>query len=555
MKRFLLSMQAMLLGLLLASQPANLCAQTDMDMAPGVVVSIAKVNEHLDDVEHLMDAAGFGQMSGLVRMGASEYIRGIDLEKPLGALVFFNEESPEQPGVMAFLPVKDIEDVLDTLAPFVDIDEDGDDIILTMNDGTELVTRVTGDYAFMAQDAEMLEQVPQDPANLLGELPKEYGIAAKVMGQNIPESLKTQAIELIKSGAESEMGNLGDGPEADAQRENLRISMAQLESLINDTEELVIGAAINADTNSLYIDMNILGVAGSELANQCNESMEGTASRFSGFVLDNAAASFHYNAKSSEANVEQAQQLLKTFEATVAEELKNNMPADAPMSAEDAGKVVTDLFDVARGAIATGQSNGAASLVLEDGSLSLVAAAGIAEGAKLEDAVKQIAKWVEQEKAPVEFDFGVATKDGIRYHKITIPVPESEEEVTKVFGDKIEILLGVGDDVLYIAMDSDPQALLEKCLKATSESPKDVVLDMGLRLIPILKFASEVQDAAELDGVSDILSEDADDSLSITNKVVENGFHVRFAMSDAILKVLATIGQESMGGGFAPQDF
>ena len=167
MKRFLLSMQAMLLALLLASQPANLCAQTDMDVAPGVVVSIAKVNEHLDDVEHLMDAAGFGQMSGLVRMGASEYIRGIDLEKPLGALVFFNEESPEQPGVMAFIPVKDIEDVLDTLAPFVDIDEDGDDIILTMNDGTELVTRVAGDYAFMAQDAEMLEQVPGRLLHLL----------------------------------------------------------------------------------------------------------------------------------------------------------------------------------------------------------------------------------------------------------------------------------------------------------------------------------------------------------------------------------------------------
>ncbi len=209
-----------MLSLLLASQPANLIAQTDMEMSPGVVISIAEVNEHLDDVEHLMGAAGFGQMSGLVRMGASEYIRGLDLEKPLGALVFFDEDTPEQPGLMAFIPVKDIEDVLDTLAPFVDIDEDGDDIILTMNDGTELTTRVAGDYAFMAQDADMLKKLPEDPANLLGDLPKEYGIAAKVMGQNIPESLRSQAIELIKSGAESEMGNLGDGPEAEAQREN-----------------------------------------------------------------------------------------------------------------------------------------------------------------------------------------------------------------------------------------------------------------------------------------------------------------------------------------------
>lgn len=544
-----------MLSLLLASQPANLIAQTDMEMSPGVVISIAEVNEHLDDVEHLMGAAGFGQMSGLVRMGASEYIRGLDLEKPLGALVFFDEDTPEQPGLMAFIPVKDIEDVLDTLAPFVDIDEDGDDIILTMNDGTELTTRVAGDYAFMAQDADMLKKLPEDPANLLGDLPKEYGIAAKVMGQNIPESLRSQAIELIKSGAESEMGNLGDGPEAEAQRENLRVSMAQLESLINDTEELVIGAAINADTKSLYIDVNLLGVPGSVLAKQCNESIEGSASRFSGFVLDNAAASVHYNAKSTEANVEQAEQLLKTFETTVIEELKNNMPSDAPMSADDAAKVITDLFDVARGSVGTGQSNAAGSLVLEDGSLSFVAAAGIAEGAKLEEAVKEIAKWVEKEKAPVKFEFDVETKDGVRYHKITVPVPKSEEEVSKVFGDKIEILLGVGDDVFYMAVDSDPEALLEKCIQAKSESPKDVVANMGLRLIPILKFASSVQDTPELDGISDVLPEDADDSLSITNKVVENGFHLRFAMSDAVLKVLATIGQESMGGGFAPQDF
>ena len=556
MKRFLLSLQFVLLTLLVASQPTQLFAQADMDLKPGIVVSIANVDEHLNDVEHLMEVAGFGQMSGLVRMGASEYIRGIDTKKPIGALIFFSEDNPEQPGVMAFIPVKDIEDVLDTLAPFVDIDEDGDDIILTMNDGTELTTRVSGDYAFMVQDADMLKKLPEDPANLLGDLPKEYGIAASVMGQNIPESLKNQAIELIKSGDESEMGNLGDGPEADVQRENLQVSMAQLESLINDTEELMIGAAINADTKSLYIDVHLLGTAGSELAKQCNQSIEGPASRFPGFVLDNATASVHYNAKSTEANVEQVEQLLKTFETTVMEEIKDSMPEDAPMSAEDAQKVVTDLFDVARGAVASGQSNAAGSLVLEDGSLSFVAAAGIAEGAKLEEAVKQIAKWVEQEKAPVKFEFDVDTKDGVRYHKITVPVPNSEEEATKVFGDKIEILLGVGDDVVYIALDSDPRALLDKCINAKSDSPKNVVANLGLRLIPILKFASEVQGMPELDGVADILPEGADDSLSITNEVVENGFHLRFGMSDAILKVLATIGQESMGGGgFAPQDF
>ena len=50
------------------------------------------------------------------------------------------------------------------------------------------------------------------------------------------------------------------------------------------------------------------------------------------------------------------------------------------------------------------------------------------------------------------------------------------------------------------------------------------------------------------------IDEDAEDRIRMTVKMVPNGQHIRFEVEDAILKILTEIGQ-SMGGGFAPQDF
>ena len=91
---------------------------------PAVIISIASVDEQLDDVEHMVSAAGFAQFAPMVQMGVSEYLNGIDRSKPIGVMMYFEDDDP-MPIVLAAIPVTDFEDVLDTISEFVDIDESG----------------------------------------------------------------------------------------------------------------------------------------------------------------------------------------------------------------------------------------------------------------------------------------------------------------------------------------------------------------------------------------------------------------------------------------------
>ena len=550
MKKLLLKLHLAVAAMLVASAPLSAVAQTDMDMQPGVVISMASLEEHLSDMEHLVEAAGFGQMSGLVRMGAAEYIRGLDPDQPMGAFLFFKEDTPE-PDVLAFVPVTDIEDVLDTLAPFVDIDEDGDDIVLTTNDGTEITVREQDGFAFIVEDAEMLANLPANPARSLDELPNQYNISARIFGQRIPEELRQQAIDLIRDGAQAEMDNLGDSPEAELQRANFEYSMAQLEAFINDTEEVVVGLSVDEEGNRVLIDMSVIGLPDSRLAKQSAALGQAPESRFKGFVLEGSAANFHFSGKMLDEDVEDVQNMIESLTDAAQQQIDEELSGE---EAELAKRIVGDLIDVIQASVAKGVMNAGGSLMLNEDSASLAFGTAIAEGAKLEDSVKEIAGYVEKEDVPVEFRFDVRTDNGIRYHEVDVMIPDSEEEMRAMFGDKLSVLLGVGDDVLYLAAGKDPADLLTQCMEG-SGTDVDSIMQMDLHLLPILRFLSNFQDAGELEGIADILPETADDRIRFSVDVVDNGQTFRVEMQDAVLQIFGAIGQ-SMGGGFGPpQDF
>ena len=553
MNRILSGLRLATLGLLIAVLPSQVQAQS-MDLQPGVVISLTNVEEHISDIEHLMEAAGVGQLAGLVRMTTGEYLRGIDVDKPIGALLFFDEDNPEEPDVMSFLPVTDFEDVLDTLAPFVDIDEDGDDFILTAADGTEITTRVTDGYAFMVMDKEMLETLPENPAEMLEDLPKEYNVAARVFGQNIPEGLRQQAIDLIKAGAESEMRNLGDGPEADLQRANFEYTMSEMEGIINETEEFVAGLAIDEDGGRIYLDFKMVGVEGSKLARQSNEFAKAPATRFGGFLVEDAAANFHVNGKLLEEDIEKVQKVIGDIEnAARAQIEEEDLEGEEAKAAQ---QLVDDLAQVVRDSVAKGHMDGGGSLVIENGDLQLVMGMSIAEGAKLETSVKKLAEWAKADDVPAKFNFDMATENGIRYHQIVLEVPSDEVEAREMFGEELEVLLGVGDDVVYLAAGKDCKALLTKCMNGTAPTMEEgMMTQMNMSVWPILRFMATVTDEADLTDIAELLPEDASGRIRMTMRAVPNGQQFRFEMEDAMLKVLTEIGQSMGGGGFAPDDF
>ena len=110
--------------------------QAQSETGPAVVIAMAPMNEQLKDIDYLAGAASdeIGQMSGLVRMQANGFLRGIDMDKPLGMFLFFEEDETE-PEWLAFVPLKNMDDLLDNLSNFADVEEDGDTVTVIPDNG------------------------------------------------------------------------------------------------------------------------------------------------------------------------------------------------------------------------------------------------------------------------------------------------------------------------------------------------------------------------------------------------------------------------------------
>ena len=555
-KKFLGILLAGFVMLTTSLAPRDVVAQSNMDLKPGVVISLTNLNEHLSDVEHLMEASGFGQLKGLVRMSVSEYIKGIDADKPIGAMLFFEEGNPE-PNVLGFIPVTDIEDVLDTIASFVDIDGSDDKFVLTTDDGTELTVVVDDGYAFVSENAELMDNLPADPAGLLEGLPAEYNLAARVYGQRIPAELRQQAIDLVRQGAAENMDDGDDSPEAMLQRANFEYSMESIEGLINDTEEVVAGLNIDEDGKRIYVDIKFVGTPDSDLARQSKTMAEAPPTRFGGFLSDGASVNFNFCGKFGEKELVQFQKMLDEVGEAAKKGLSDEVEAEKMTSDEaDSVSLVLDNFiEVARDSFATGVVDGGGALVLSDDEANFAFGMQAVNASKLESSLKELAKMAEEKDAAMTFNFDASTENGIRYHEMEISIAEDEEEARAIFGDVIKVTVGIGDDVIYVAGGNNPKQLLADCIAGTA--PADMpCTQFNLHLIPILRFASSFQGSQELQMIADALPESGDDRIRMTATMIENGQLIRLEMQDGIVEIFGKVGQ-SMGGGFGgpPQDF
>lgn len=536
--------------------PRDVVAQSNMDLQPGVVISLTNLNEHLSDVEHLIEASGFGQMKGLVRMGVSEYIKGIDADKPMGAMLFFEEGNPE-PNVLGFLPVTDIEDVLDTIAPFVDIDGDDGKYVLTTVAGTGISVHVVDGFAFVSENADLMDNLPADPAGLLEDLPAEYNLAARVYGQRIPEDLRQQAIDLVRQGAAENMDEGDDSPEAMLQRANFEYSMESIEGLINDTEEVVAGLKIDQDGKRIYVDIKFVGTPDSDLARQSKTMAEAPPTRFGGFLTDSASVNFNFCGKFDEKELVQFQKMLDEVGEAAKKGISDEVEAEK-MTAEEAESItlVLDNFvEVARDSFATGVVDGGGALVLSEDDANFAFGMQAVNASKLQTSLKELAKMAEAKDAPMSFNFDASTENGVRYHEMEISIPEDEEEARAFFGDAIKVTVGIGDDVVYVAGGKNPKPLLADCIAGTA--PADMpCTQFNLHLIPILRFFSTFQDSQEMQMIADALPDSGDDMIRMTATMIENGQLIRLEMQDGIVEIFGKVGQ-SMGGGFGgpPQDF
>lgn len=516
---------------------------------PAVVVSIANFEEQMGDVHYILKAAGYGQLKFMADTFMNNYTNGIDRAKNAGVLLYFNDES-EIPDFMGFVPVEDLDELLDTIANAAEVEEDDDFTTIITDDGTEILLKEANGYAFISNKKESLASLPDAPGELLGEMPSKYNLAAEVYAQRIPEALRDQMLDAIRESSEMTLENMDEGLQTELQRKNLEMQMTQMEMMIGETDKLMLGMAIDGDTKSMFMDVEFTGLADSKLSKMLADSKADQPSRFTGFLLPGATFTANQCAKLSGEEADRYSEMLDDLKKSAMEE----MEVDGEMSDEDMEqiqKAVDPIVDVIKATMKEGLIDSGAVLMLENGEINFAAGLQVANPNRFEEAVKELAKLIE-EKAPgeVEVNLNSGSHKNVTFHQLTVEVPDDEEEMRDALGDQIELVFGIGKKEVYFAGGSNPVELLKKAMDGT-QMAKEMV-QYNLYITPILKFASEMEGDPMMESMADTLEKAGNDRLSMTTDLIKNGMKMRFEMQDGILGLIKVgiEGFQGGGGGF-----
>jgi hypothetical protein len=537
------------LGTIAFMSPARAVAQSAPE--PAVVISIAGMDKQMAMIEHMLTASGFPEFKFFVQSTVKQYTKGLNAKKPAGVMLFFNE-GKEEPDVLGFIPVSNLDDLLDIIAGFVEVDENGDDIIIAMDNGTELNVRKVGDIAFITNDVAIFDLAPADPEAMLEDLPAKYHFAAKVYGSRIPEALRNKWMAMIRDGYEQQMEMMGqqDSLQADLQEMN----WSQFERALNDMGTVLMGMATDKAAKNIVFDMEIVAEASSEMAKRFNEANLKSGSEFQGFLMDGAAMTAHFYSGIVKEEADQYNKLLDKIPDLIREQLEDEDLTDEEIEilvklASGFGKVISDT-------VAEGKADGGAVLMVEDDGLNFASGLHVANPKELENLVKELVPQVEQRvgsRLQVELNSG--SYRNVTFHRVTYDIPDDQEPAIKLLGEQLQVIVGIGEKSAYFAAGGNPLDLLKKAMDDAGPSDTQPAFQMNFYLAPVMKLVGRMEDSDPMaKKMAKKLAETGGDRVRMTYEYLENSFRGRFEIQDGILSLIK-VGVDAFSGGGMDEDW
>jgi len=237
------------------------------------VVSVASYNELMADVGlvgKLTDnpelSKGLEALLHLFTQGKG--LAGLDKSRPGGLIIQADGQGVRGVG---FIPVSDLGALLEVLEPAVGKPRELGDGLLEIKGKQAkkpLFIKEAHGWAFFADHKEWLAEVPENPAKVLGKLPKQYDLAARFFAANVPEKYRRQLIEQIKEGAAREARRRPHETEEQfALRKRIQDEMLHsVLTIIDDLEQITLGYSLDHKKQTASVELSFVVRKGSELA-------------------------------------------------------------------------------------------------------------------------------------------------------------------------------------------------------------------------------------------------------------------------------------------------
>lgn len=544
-----------ILTLLISIAAPTSFAIAEEDPTVGVVSigSYEQIMQHANVLGAIVNFPNLDKMIELqlLQLTGGQALQAIDKTKPVVLDVRLGKKEPY--GVIC-LPVTDLKKLISTLPdPFGQTDDVGNGVLLLKNTPEPLYVKEENGWSFWAQQKEYLAELPKAPEKLAGDLPKRYLIGASAFMQKIPPEKRAEAIGFLELMAQMSLAGGGGGDASlEQQLATTKQQIGMLRQWIDDTKEVTFGIGFDKETQGVHFDFVMTAISGSD-AMKSYERLKKGKSDHAGFLHEDATLAIAVNMVGQPIKEEVA--LLDAQEKMVQSQMTENIDSDSSLDDEEkdkikesADKMIGVLFDTLR----SKNFQAGMAAFINDRS-TFVFGGQVTDGNALEGAVKQLI-----EIAGKKLDFPQpnweAENHGVyRIHTWKTPVPD--DAAKQMFGEQVELALGVNAKSIYFAFGGNGIADLKKTLDTAAASSKQPIdpVQAFVKLGPLLAAAAAQEGGQNLAPIAGMLHDK--DQILYTIQPIEGGIHGRVVLQQNLLRAIPLMtmimgsGPAGVGGG------
>lgn len=527
-------------SILSANAPAAL-AQTG-EMKPVIMLTVSAYDELKKDINFLGSLAGQPDLASQFEPFILGFTQGLEKDKPLGVLV---QSDGMQFGGAICLPIKDLATFVNNLKPFgVTTTDMGNGLTQISASGQTLFGKQEGEWTFLSMMPQMLENLPADPGATFSTLVDEYDLGIRASVQNVPEAYRQMAIEQMRAGMDAGMKPMPE--ESDEQFQARKaMAVAQVENLeraIKEIDELTFGLAIDSEQQRTFFDLVYTALPNTQLASQL-AALKDTKTNYAGFFQPDAAGMMMVASKMNESDTVQTKQMLEAFR----KQIEAGVDESKDLPSEEAKEIVksacNDFMDALVVTIEAGVSDMGAVANVSPDALTVVAGGFVGDPSKIESGLKKLSELSKEKPDMPPINWNSDSHKGVTFHTLSVPTPKDEPEPQKLFGETLDIAVGIGKESVYFAMGRDCLTAVKKVIDDSAASPGKAVapMEISFSVSQILNtIAAFDADNAVLKTVSDTLKTEAAgrDHVRIVAQPIENGLRTRFEAEEGVMRAI-----------------
>jgi len=541
---------------------ARVCPAQKKEMKQFVTVSFSGYDDLMKGaatIGKLAGMPGLPQMAemNLQAMGIADALAALDKKQPWIVAVKTDAGGTEF-AVQGFVPTTDVKKLVKSVPQLGEPGDAGDGVLEIKTPAKPVYIKQHGAWAVLSDNKQLVVDAPEDPLKSLGGMQEKYLLGVNFSVKSIPEGLRTRFLETLTGAMQLGLQKMpSESDEQFAARSKMvQQAIHQLKTMIADLDAVTVGIKIDDATSSAYLEYAVTAVPGSATAKKLAKA-SGAKTEFAGVLLPDAAAVFHATQQLDAADIEQVKVNLGVLRTNVIAELEKQGLTEEQL--KQAKQLAGDLMDVVDKTLEGGKMDFAASLRLTPKAFTVVAGARIAEGGKLESAVKQLVEQVAKDEPEVSklIKLDAEQHEGIRFHVVSVPVSmmgeDAREKLGPLVGETFDLVVGIGDNRLYLATGRDAAKTLKQVIdNSKSDDGKSLPpVQFSVAAGPIARFVAAVADEDEkqpAEMVAKLLEgSEGKDHVKLAAVPIPNGVQVRLTVEEGILKILGVI--PMMAGG------